>query len=151
MIEYIYSFVAALAVGVIVALTGYFLNLSAMRKERKDRASEQLRSAIRSILVELKENSELAKKPMHTNIMESFTAGVWDYHKGEIRELPQNVQTAIHEAYISIREANALVENNLRLPYGGGTLNDRYKEKKNEVTEKTAKAIELCKDWFKQQ
>ena len=60
MMEQLIGFLVALAVGVIIALLGYFLNLNTMKKERRKRADEQMCEATRSILAEVEANSNIA-------------------------------------------------------------------------------------------
>jgi hypothetical protein len=146
--EKLWAFIAALLVGLLVALAGYFLNLSATRKERKEKAEEQLKNAARSILVELEANMRFANQPF-SGVMLPFTTEIWDDNKGVISALPEKVQTAIYEAYIAGWELNAIVRSNLTLPYGSGYYDNSYKQKCSEILDKAKIAIELLRGWLK--
>jgi len=147
MIQQLYGFLIALAVGVIVALVGYFLNIRAANSERKGRAKEHLRGAMHSILVELETNLKVAKQPF-TGRLVPFATEMWDYHKGGILELPKDTQTALHQVYIWVREANALVQSNLQLSYGLGYYNNEYQKKCTEIAKGAEEAIELLRSWL---
>jgi hypothetical protein len=148
MVEKLYDLPIALVAGIIIALAGYYLNIIFANRERKEKAKEQLQGAMRSILVEIEANLGLAKQPFKDTIMLPFLTEMWDYHKGEILALPPDMQTAIHQTYICIREANAIVQNNIHLPYGLGYYNSHYETKKSEIAEKANIAIKLCRGWF---
>jgi len=58
----------------------------------------------------------------------------------------------LYQVYdVEIQVANALVSANLRLDYGLGYYNKPYKEKSDKVVEKAERAIELLKNWLKQE
>ena len=148
--EHFYAFIAALAVGVTVALVGYFLNINAAKRERKEQGKEQLKNAARSILVELEANFRFATQPFSGKML-PFTTEIWDDTKGAIGTLPKDVQTAIYEAYLAGWELNAIVQSNLRLPHGSGYYDNDYKKKCEEIADKAKTATELLRSWLKEQ
>ena len=133
------------------SLLGYFLTRLGAKQERKSRTEEQLRNAGRSILAELKFNLEIAQQPFQ-NILVPFVTRAWEAYKGEILGLPKDLQDTLYQVYgVEIQIANALVDANLRLEYGRGYYNQPYKEKSGKVVEKAEMAIELLRNWLKQE
>ena len=153
MMEQFISFLIALAVGVIIALLGYFLNINTMKKEGEERANAQLSESIRSILAEVEANLNIANIAQRTlgekRIMLSFLSEAWEYHRGKIYALPENVQIALHQFYISVIKANGIVPINLHLSYGAGYVDKPYCEEVIDITNKAEKLINLLKDCLK--
>ena len=146
--EHFYAFIAALAVGVLVALAGYFLNLRATRQERKEEAEEYLRGSIHGILAELETNLNIARQPFESRLV-PFLVSIWEVHKGEILELPEEMRGALYEAYVEIQMTNALVQTDLyKITFGRGYYDGNYQEKCKIVAQKAEKAINLIKSWF---
>ena len=93
---------------------GYLSFLGAVRaiKKQIDYQEEQNKeSALQSLLQELKENEVLANT--WTN---DFNAPLiyeaWSVYKGSLYSLPLSVQAKIQQAYIEIKQHNAIVEHN---------------------------------------
>ena len=153
MMEQFISLLIALAVGVIIALLGYFLNIQTMKKEREEKANEQLGEAIRSILAEVEANEKIASSAERTlaekRVMLLFLYEAWGYHRGKIYALPEKVQIALHQFYISVMEANGIVPINLQIGYGSGYVDKHYYEKVKDITNKAKELIQLLKDCLK--
>lgn len=149
MLEQLYGFLIALAVGVIVALTGYFLNLNATKQERKERAKEQSRSAVHNILSELNVNLEITRTPFQGRLI-PFVTSMFDTYKGELVRLPDELQRSIYQAYVEASMGNAIVEVDLhKVSYGRGYMDTAYRAKCKEITEKVENAINLLNGWLK--
>jgi len=132
-------------------LLGYFLTRLGAKRERKEKAREQLLNAGRSILVEVETNLKLAKQPFQNRLV-PFVTSMWEAHKGEILRLPKDLQDTLYQVYVEIQMANALVQADIhQLDYGQGYYNQPYKEKSGKVIEKTEIAIGLLRSWLKQQ
>jgi len=129
--------------GIIVGVVVHYLRQRGARRDK-------LRSAIRNILVELNTNAALAKQPFQGRLV-PFETKMWDDHKGEILALPEDTQAALHQVYIYVQQANALVQSNLRLPYGRGYYDGDYKKKCGEIADKAKIATELLRSWLKQE
>lgn len=127
--------------GIIVGIVVYYLRRHGTKRDK-------LLSAIRNILVELDTNAELAKQPFQGKLV-LFATKMWDAHKGEILALPKDVQTTLHQVYINVQGANALVQSNLQLPYGRGYYDRDYQEKCKQIADRTEKARELLRSWLK--
>lgn len=129
--------------GIIVGVVVHYLRQRGAKRDK-------LLSAMRNILVELDTNMALAKQPFQGRLV-PFETKMWDDHKGEILALPEDTQTALHQVYIKVQGANALVQSNLQLSYGLGYYNKEYQEKCNEIAGRTEKAIELLRSWLEQE
>ena len=152
MIEQLCGFLIALAVGVIVALTGYFLNIKAQQRERKERAKEQLINAGRSILSELKANLKIAEQPLTQNCLMPFMTTMLGAHTGEITRLPNYLQSAIYQTYVEIAMGNAIVQTDLqKITWGGGDLNERYKAQCKKIIEVGDKSKQCLEAWLKKE
>ena len=153
MMEQLSGFLVVLAVGVIIALLGYFLNLNTMKKERVERANEQLCESTRSILAEVEANLSIAIKAKQSlsgkRIMLSFLSEAWEYHRGKIYAWPENVQTVLHQLYISVIEANDIVPINLQIGIGSAYVDKPYNENVTDIAQKAEKAIQLLKACLK--
>ena len=123
--------------GIIVGVVVHYLRQHGAKRDK-------LLSAMRNILVELDTNLALAKQPFRGRLV-PFANKMWDGHKGEILVLPEDAQAALHQAYICVEEANALVQINLQLPHGLGYYNREYQEKYKEIAERAEKAGELLR------
>ena len=149
--EYLYGFMIALAVGVIISLLGYFLNLATLRREQKNQRKEQLHEAVRNLLVEIEANLDIANIAKGTlsgeRIMMAFSDRTWEYHRGRIFALPEDVQTSLHQFYSSVVEANSVVKQNLQLPYNAGYLDRTYNSKVDSISEKAKVSKEALNDW----
>ena len=113
--EQLISFLVALAVGVIIALLGYFLNLNTMKKGKEERENEQLRETTRSVLAEAEANlniASIAKESLaQKRIMLPFLHEAWGYQKGKVYALPENVKKVFVQHEIGyIRNALLLKE-----------------------------------------
>ena len=156
MTEQLYYFVCAVTAGVIVALVGYFLNLNATRRERRERAKEQLRGATRGILVEVETNLKLAKQP-YEGIVAPFPVSIWEAHQGEILRLPTDLQDALYQVYVEIQMANAIVQADLHkrgyeaVKISEFGTSDEYKMRRSKVAEKAKMAIKLLRGWLEQE
>jgi len=126
--------------GIIVGVVVHYLRQRGAKKDK-------LLSAMSNILVELNTNMALAKQPWQGRLV-SFATKMWDDNKGEILALPEDTQAALHQAYICVQEANALVQSNLQLPYGRGYYDKPYQEKCNEIAQTAGKAVELLRSWL---
>lgn len=129
--------------GIIVGVVVHYLRQRGAKRDK-------LLSAMRNILVELDTNMALAKQPFQGRLV-PFATKMWDDHKGEILALPEDTQTALHQVYIKVQGANALVQSNLQLSYGLGYYNKEYQEKCNEIAGRAEKAIELLRSWLEQE
>ena len=150
MVEWWHNLIFYLVSILFGTLLGYFLTRLGAKRERKERANEQLLDAGRSILVEVETNLKLAKEPFQNRLV-PFVTSMWEVHKGEILALPRNLQDALYQVYVEIQMANALVQSDVRLDYGLGYYNEPYKEKSGKVAEKAEMAIKLLRDWLKQE
>lgn len=144
------SFLIALSAGVIIALLGYFLNIHTLKIERIKKELEQQNDATRSILAEIEANLHTANIAAQIlgqkRVMLPFMDEAWKYHRGKIYDLPQNTQTALHQFYLSVMEANGVVNlNNLQLSYGAGFLDKPYQERVGDIAEKGGEALRLLK------
>jgi len=149
MIEQFYAFVIALAIGVIVALAGYFLSINAAKREREERTKEQQINAGRSILSELNTNLGIARQPFQGRLI-PFVTTMFAAHAGEITRLPNDLQNAVYQAYVEIHMGNAVVQTDLhKIAWGGGYLDNGYKELCKEIITKGESAKELLEGWLK--
>ena len=126
--------------GIIVGVVVHYLRQRGAKRDK-------LLSAMRNILVELDTNMALAKQPFQGRLV-PFATKMWDYHKGEIIALPKDTQTVLHQAYICVEGANALVQSNLQLPYGRGYYDKQYQEKCKEIAERAGQASGLLRGWL---
>ena len=151
MIEYLYGFLIALAVGVIVALVGYFLSIKSATQERKAREKERLINAVRSILSEFQNNLEIAKQPFQGRLI-PFVTSMFSAYAGEITRLPNNLQHTVYQAYVEIDMGNAIVQTDLhKIQWGGGYLDNKYQEQCKRIIEKGENAKQLLEDWIKKE
>jgi len=130
---------------VIVSIIPVVIYIVRSRAAKRDK----FLNAMCDILVELDSNVGLAKQPFRGSLV-PFESKMWDSHKGETLSLSKDIQDALHEAYICVSEANAIVQSNLQLPYGRGYYNEDYKKKCSEIAEKAEKASELLRNWLRQ-
>ena len=149
--EYFYGFLVALAVGVVISLLGYFLNLRTLRNEEKKRSNEQLCEAVRNLLVEIEANLEIvgtAKDILgRERIMMAFSDRAWEYHRGRIYALPEDIQTSLHQFYMVVVEANSVVKQNLQLPHNAGYLDTTHKSRVDSISEKVVEVKSSLNDW----
>jgi len=130
------------------AFLGYSFSRIGAKQERKSRTGERLRNAGRSLLAELKVNSEIAAQPLKKRIV-PFVTNAWEANKGEISGLPEELQDTLYQVYVEIQIANALVEADIhQLDYGRGYYNQSYKEKTDKVIEIARKAMGLLGSWL---
>ena len=139
-----------LAVAFFGAMVGYCFTMRGASQERKTRERDQLRSATRSILVEVEADLKLARQPWQGRLV-PFAMGMWDAHKGYILALPEDLQNDIHRVYIEVQRANALFQQNLNLPHGSGYYDKDYREQCTKIANEAEKASKLLRDWLKQE
>jgi len=128
-------------------ILGYILSRRGASEERKLRERDQLRSAVRSLLAEVDANLNIARLPFQGRLV-PFLTNMWDVHRGQILTLPKNLQAALHEVYVDIQKANAMVSLDL---HRGVNLGEPYNEICGKIVERTQKTRALLAEWLKQE
>jgi hypothetical protein len=114
-----------------------------------------------TLLVEIKENLELAQNlaigdanNVSTYVARDIykgnvlTSEAWDIYKGNITKLSDTLQTKLLQVYIEVRKYNSLIEyERFKIPYGDVQLNPLIEEQAEKVVNACKLAIEeLPKD-----
>ncbi len=74
------------------------------------------------------------------------------FTKLKFLRLPKDLQDALHEVYVEIQMTNAIVSVDLhKVAWGGGYLDNRYKEKCGKILERAQKIRTLLREWLKQE
>ncbi len=147
--EQLGGFIIALAVGVLVALTGHFLNLRTARKEREDAVRQERANAVRSMLSETETNLMLAMAPFRGRLV-PFVSTVFDNYKGHIMVLPNNVRNALYAVHVEILLANAIVQTDLaKVSWGGGYVDNAYQDQCRKIAAEAEVAKESLEEWLK--
>ena len=134
----------------LVLVFGYLLNQRGSRHERQAIERSRLIGAVRGLLGELEANQKLAEKEW-TGRLTPFLTDMWAVHRGDITSLPRSLQEAVHQSYIEIGMANALVDLNLyQLEYGAGYLHEPYKEECKKIASISKEAILELERWLQQ-
>jgi len=145
--QYLIYALATVSLGSILT---YVLTRRAASEERKTKEREQLRSAVRSILVEVETNLKLATQSFENRTV-PFVTDIWNVHKGEVLSLPRELQNTLQELYVAVQMANTLVEVDIhQREYGGLLRNQPYEHKRKEIAMKAEKARTLLVNWLKQ-
>lgn len=118
------------------SVLGYFLTRLGAGQERKS----QGRSAMRGMLAEVEASIELAKQRRGGGMLVAFPTDVWSAYKGYIVGLPNNLQSALHQLYLEIHAANAIVQLNFHLPYRSGFCDSDYNKAQQRILERAEQA-----------
>jgi hypothetical protein len=143
--------VTSVAVG---ALLGYLLSWLGAKIERDSTKRRQLLEAMQGLFAELGINLKLIEK-QPDGLLPRLTKDMWNIHKSKIAELPLHIQENIYQAYSSIEQVNAVVDNmyafGSRSHYGPGAWDTRYENEAKKAREPLKKARYDLKEWLREQ
>lgn len=150
--QYLIISVASLVVG---GLFGYLLNRRGMKTERDATERRQLRDATKGLLTEMYANLKLTEKSPEPALLPPLAKDMWTIHKSKIIELSLEIQESLYQAYSSIDNVNAVLEDvyafGSRQNYGPGRWDKRYEDEAKKAREHMERARDCLEGWLKEQ
>jgi len=150
--QYLIISVVSLVVG---GVFGYWLNRRGMKTERDAIERRQLRDAAKGLLAEMHANLKLTQKSPDPALLPPLAKDMWNIHRSKIVELSLQIQESLYQAYSSIDNVNAVLENmyafGSRQNYGPGAWDTRYANEAKEARVHMKRARDCLEEWLREQ
>jgi len=111
------------------------------KREYKNKQEEK--TAINSLLSEVKENLDLSIKWQTSSSKSILSTETWSIYKGVIPSLPESMQEKIIKSYAEIKRYNALAEyDRARVDFGSGALDQALQKQASVVVDALTPVVE---------